>query len=95
MEKLSRLLYPVDQGEERVAKEGKGAMENLLMGIAFVYIVIAAVLIRFIIPSVLVVVGTIRMRSDKRNGGFVLAVGIIYLIVSMALYVYSYEKYGI
>jgi len=70
-------------------------MENLLMGIAFVYIVIAAVLIRFIIPSVLVVVGTIRMRSDKRNGGFVLAVGIIYLIVSMALYVYSYEKYGI
>ena len=56
---------------------------------------ILGVTIRLLLPVALIIIGAIRMRKNKAGGKPLLIIGIIYLLISMAYFVYSAIMYGL
>lgn len=70
-------------------------MDEALLTLAFLALATIGIFLRLVLPLVLIVMGIIRIRKNNESGKVLLIVGSVYLLISMALFVYSGVKYGL
>ena len=68
-------------------------MDEALLTRAFLALAIIGIFLRLVLPLVLIVMGIIRIRKNNESGKVLLIVGSVYLLISIALFVYSGVKY--
>ena len=70
-------------------------MEDAIMTFAFALLALIGLIIRVIIPLVLIIIGAVQLKkNNKKVGKALLIIGIIYLVVSVAYFIYSGIVYG-
>ena len=70
-------------------------MEDVIMTFAFGLLALIGLIIRVIIPLVLIIIGAVQLKkNNKKLGKILLIIGIIYLILSIAYFIYSGIVYG-
>ena len=70
-------------------------MEDAIMTFAFALLALIGLIIRVIIPLVLIIIGAVQLKkNNKKVGKTLLIIGIIYLVVSVAYFIYSGIVYG-
>lgn len=69
-------------------------MEDVIMTFAFLLIAVLGIIIRLVIPTALIIIGIFGIKNNKNYGKVLLIIGLIYLFISIAYFVYSGIKYG-
>jgi len=69
-------------------------MDEALLTLVFAGFALILIIIRIGLPLALIVIGIIQMRKGKKGGKTTLIVGGIYMLISVAIFVYSAVKYG-
>jgi len=69
-------------------------MDEALLTLAFFALAAIGIFIRLVLPLVLIVMGIIRIKKNNKSGKVLLIVGSVYLLISIAFFVYSGVKYG-
>lgn len=70
-------------------------MEDAIMIFAFALLALIGLIIRVIIPLVLIIMGEVQLKKNNTKvGKTLLIIGIIYLVVSVAYFIYSGIVYG-
>ena len=69
-------------------------MDEALLTLTFLALATIGIFLRLVLPLVQIVMGIIRIRKNNESGKVLLIVGSVYLLISIALFVYSGVKYG-
>ena len=70
-------------------------MEEAFLTLAFTILALFGIIIRLLLPLALIIIGAKRMRKNKSGGKPLFIVGIIYLMISVAYFIYSAIMYGV
>jgi hypothetical protein len=69
-------------------------MDEALLTLVFAAFALILIIIRIGLPLALIVIGLIQMRKGKKGGKTTLIIGSIYMLISVAIFIYSGVKYG-
>lgn len=69
-------------------------MDEMFLDIAFLALLCVGIIIQTVLPIVLIVLGIIQTRKNKKSGIVLLIVGSAYLLLSMSYYIYPAYMYG-
>ena len=69
-------------------------MEEAALTFAFAMLVIFGIIVRFVLPITLIIIGAQQTRKNRTGGKILFIVGIIYLVISVACYIRSIIMHG-
>ena len=68
-------------------------MDEALLTLVFAGFALILIIIRIGLPLALIVIGIIQMRKGNKGGKTTLIIGSIYMLISLAFFIYSALKY--